>query len=210
MATTSKSSGKSTSKSSRTQSNGTAKKSSSKSSSKKSAESSRNGVNNEDAGKEQLMKLFEHGLKDMYWAEKALTRAIPKMMKKAISEELQTALEDHLEVTEGQVEKLEKVFKGIDKAPRAKKCMGMTGIIEEGEEIMSEFDSEVIDAAIISAAQKVEHYEMSSYMSMITLARTLDLVKEAELLQEILDEEMEADKTLMNIGIRLAHETAVG
>lgn len=161
-------------------------------------------------GKEALMKLFEHALKDMYWVEKALTKAIPKMIKKAESEELISALEDHLEVTEGQVDKLERVFKAIDKTPRAKKCVGMAGIMEEGEELMKEFESEpVLDGAIIAAASKVEHYEMSSYMSMITLAETLDLPKEAALLQEILNEEMEADKVLNSLAGTTAHEAVI-
>lgn len=161
-------------------------------------------------GKEALMKLFEHALKDMYWVEKALTKAIPKMIKKAESEELISALEDHLEVTEGQVDKLERVFKAIDKTPRAKKCVGMAGIMEEGEELMKEFENEpVLDGAIIAAASKVEHYEMSSYMSMITLAETLDLPKEAALLQEILNEEMEADKVLNSLAGTTAHEAVI-
>jgi len=161
-------------------------------------------------GKEALMKLFEHALKDMYWVEKALTRAIPKMIKKAESEELISALEDHLEVTEGQVDKLERVFRAIDKTPRAKKCVGMAGIIEEGEELLSEFEGEpVLDGAIIAAASKVEHYEMSSYMGMITLAETLDLPKEAALLQEILNEEMEADKVLNSLAGTTAHEAVI-
>jgi ferritin-like metal-binding protein YciE len=161
-------------------------------------------------GKDALMKLFEHALKDMYWVEKSLTRAIPKMIRKAESEELISALEDHLEVTEGQVDKLERVFRAIDKTPRAKKCVGMAGIIEEGEELLKEFEGEpVLDGAIIAAASKVEHYEMSSYMSMITLAETLDLPKEAALLQEILNEEMEADKLLNSLAGTIAHEAAI-
>lgn len=184
---------------------------SNRSSTKKSATSSRSQTNSSvKTGKEELTKLFEHGLKDMYWVEKALTRSIPKMIKKANSEELTNALEDHLEVTEGQVSKLERIFEAIDKAPRAKKCIGMEGILNEGEEIMEEFaGSPAIDAAIIAAAQKVEHYEMSSYISMITLARTLDMVKEAGILEQILSEEMEADKTLTNIAVRSEHEMAM-
>ena len=157
-------------------------------------------------GKEELMKLFEHGLKDMFWVEKTLTRAIPKMMKKATSEDLINALEDHLEVTEDQVSKLERIFEAIDKTPRAKKCIGMEGIIKEGEEIMEEFQGPAIDAAIITAAQKVEHYEMSSYMSLINLARTLDMVKEAGILEQILQEEMEADNILAKIAATSAHQ----
>lgn len=173
-----------------------------------SKKASSNGSAQKD-GKEEIQKLFEHALKDIYWVEKALTKAIPKMIKKATSAKLIEALEDHLEATERQVEKIERVFKAIDKTPRAKKCVGMSGIMEEGEEIMSEFEGPAIDAAIIMAAQKVEHYEMSSYISMITLARTLDFTKEADILQQILEEEMEADKLLTNIAVTSAHETVI-
>ena len=160
-------------------------------------------------GNEDLMKLFEHALKDMYWVEKTLTRAIPKMIKKATAPKLVTALMDHLEVTERQVTKLEKVFNAIDKAPRAKKCVGMEGIIKEGEELMKEFTGPTLDEAIIMAALKVEHYEMSAYISMITLADTLNLVKEADILQEILDEEMQADRVMTSLGVVSAHELAM-
>jgi ferritin-like metal-binding protein YciE len=157
---------------------------------------------------EEQMKLFEHGLKDMYWVEKSLTRSIPKMIKKAESEELQSALEEHLTVTKKQVEKLEKVFQSIGKTARAKKCTGMEGILKEGEEIMEEFDGPVIDSAIIAAAQKVEHYEMSSYISMITLAETMGMSREAQILQQVLEEEMEADETLTTLAASLSQEVA--
>jgi ferritin-like metal-binding protein YciE len=158
------------------------------------------------AGNADLMKLFEHGLKDMYWVEKALTRSIPKMIRKATSKELKSALEDHLRVTERQVSKLERVFKAIDKTGRAKKCVGMEGILKEGEELMSEFGKPTVDSAIIVAAQKVEHYEMSSYISLISLAEVMDLVKEADILQEILNEEMEADKLLTTLSVSTVHQ----
>lgn len=153
-----------------------------------------------------LMDLFEHALKDMLWAEKALTKAIPKMIKNAQDDSLQSALEDHLLVTENQVSKLEKVFESINKTARAKKCSGMEGIITEGEEIMEEFDDELIDSAIIAAGRKVEHYEISSYMSMIELAKAMGMSNEAQILQEILAEEQEADKILQNIGRTLSKE----
>jgi ferritin-like metal-binding protein YciE len=202
MATTTKKS----SASSKSRSNGTAKKTVSKSSSKSASKKSPLATK---SGKEALMELFEHGLKDLYWVEKALTKSIPKMIRKAENEELANALEDHLEVTENQVDKLERIFNAIDKAARAKKCVGMEGILKEGEELMKEFDGPVLDSAIIAAAQKVEHYEMSSYMSLITLADTLDMPKESALLQEILAEEMEADKTLSRIAGTDAHQTAI-
>ena len=161
------------------------------------------------AGNEELMKLFEHGLKDMYWVEKALTKAIPKMIRKATSKDLKSALEEHLRATERQVTKLERVFHAIDKTARAKKCVGMDGILREGEELMGEFEKPILDSAIIVAAQKVEHYEMSSYISLISLAEVMDLVKEADVLQEILNEEMEADKLLTTLAISTVHQRAM-
>ena len=161
------------------------------------------------SGKEHLMELFEHALKDMLWVEKSLTKAIPKMIRKAGTEQLQKLLFDHLKVTDKQVSRLERVFNGIDKPARGKKCVGMEGIMKEGEELMKEFEGAALDAAIIAAAQKVEHYEIASYTSMITLARTLDHVKEADILQEILDEEIDADRLLTNLSIRSAHEVAM-
>lgn len=160
-------------------------------------------------GNEDLMKLFEHALKDMFWVEKALTKAIPKMIRKASAPKLVSALKGHLGVTERQVSKLERIFKAIDKTPRAKKCAGMQGILTEGEELMAEFSGSILDEAIIMAALKVEHYEMSSYISLITLADTLNLVKEADLLQEILDEEMESEQLLTSLGVVSAHEVAM-
>lgn len=190
---------------------------SAKSASRKSSNGrskSRSSSNGEESTKdhEELMKLFEHGLKDMFWVEKALTRAIPKMIKKATSEELIQALEEHLTVTEDQIEKLERVFEAIEKTPRAKKCIGMAGILEEGVEIMeemSQYDESILDAAIISAASKVEHYEMSTYISLISLAEMMDMVKEADILQEILEEEMEADELLTNLSISILHTRAI-
>ena len=160
-------------------------------------------------GHEELDKLFEHALKDIYWVEKALTKAIPKMIKKASSPQLIKALKDHLAATQNQVDMVERVFEGTGKTIRAKKCAGMEGILKEGDELMEESAGPALDSAIIAAGQKVEHYEISSYTSMITLARTLDYVKEADILQEILDEEMEADKLLTNISIEVAHQTAM-
>lgn len=145
------------------------------------------------------MELFEHGLKDIYWAENALTKAIPKMIKKAVDGNLQHALENHLKVTKNQAEKLRQVFASIDKPARGKKCTGIEGIIKEGEELMEEFNNNLIDGAIIAAASKVEHYEMSSYMTLITLADELKLSKAKRILQEILKEEMEADEVLQNL-----------
>jgi ferritin-like metal-binding protein YciE len=174
--------------------------------SKKSASSKSNGQESGTSGREDLNKLFEHSLKDMYWAEKALTKAIPKMIKNATSEELKSALEEHLTVTEGQVNKLEQVFESLEMAARGKKCPGIEGIITEGNELMEEFDSPAGDSAIIAAARKVEHYEISSYISMISLARTLQMTEQSELLSEILDEEREADAILEELAMSLTRE----
>ena len=148
----------------------------------------------------KLLKLFEDSLKDIYWAEKALTKAIPKMVKKATSDELVQALEDHLEVTENQVEKVEQVFEIIGKKPVAKKCDAMNGLIKEAEGIMKEAEEGAMrDAGIIAAAQKVEHYEIASYGTLRTFAQTLGLTEAAAVLENILNEEKEADETLTTV-----------
>src|SRR3954471_22972777 len=117
----------------------------------------------ETSHEEGFAKLFENELKDIYWAEKALTKALPKMAKKATAEELVEALENHLNETEMQVQKVEQVFEIIGKRAVAKKCEAMDGLIKEGEEIMKESEEGPMrDAGIISAAQKVEHYEIAT------------------------------------------------
>lgn len=148
----------------------------------------------------KLMKLFEDSLKDIYWAEKALTKALPKMVKNATSEELIQAIEDHLEETEMQVQKVEQVFEVIGKKAQAKKCEAMSGLIKEAEEIMKECDKGGMrDAGIIAAAQKVEHYEIATYGTLRTFAELLGLNEAVTLLQEILDEEKGADEKLTQI-----------
>lgn len=150
--------------------------------------------------KTQLMKLFEDELKDIYWAEKALTKALPKMAKNASSAELVDAINNHLEETEGQIEKLEQVFSILGKKATAKKCEAMAGLVKESTEIMQDTEKgPQRDAGIISAAQKVEHYEIASYGTLRTFAHTLGLDDAAELLEEILEEEKNADETLTGI-----------
>jgi ferritin-like metal-binding protein YciE len=148
----------------------------------------------------KLMKLFENELKDIYWVEKALVKAIPKMAKKATASELVEGLENHLEETQGHVEKVEQIFDILGKKPIGKKCMAMDGILSEGEEIMKESDEGGMrDAGIISAAQKVEHYEIASYGTLCAFAKTLGNDEVASILDEILEEEKNADKTLTEI-----------
>lgn len=144
-------------------------------------------------------KLFEDGLKDMYWVEKVLTKAIPKMIKKATSEDLIGGLAEHLAVTEKQVSRLEKVFDLLGKRPQAKKCVAMEGIIKEGEETMKETEGAVRDAGIICSAQKVEHYEIASYGSLCAFANALDMEEVAGLLKQSLEEEKEADEKLSEV-----------
>lgn len=148
----------------------------------------------------KLAKLFEDQLKDIYWAEKALLKAIPKMSKNATSEELKEALDGHLEETQQQVQRLEQIFQIIGKSATAKKCEAMAGLIKEAEEIMSESEEGVMrDAGIIAAGQKVEHYEMATYGTLRTFAQILGLDEAAQLLEETLGEEKAADEKLTEV-----------
>lgn len=145
-------------------------------------------------------KLYVDQLRDVYNAEKQLTKALPKMAKAASSEELKSALEEHLEVTKRQVERLEEVFRGLGRPATGKTCKGMAGLIEEGQEILEEdFEPDVLDAGIIAAAQKVEHYEIATYGTLRTFAETKGDTKSARILQEILEEEKDADRKLTEL-----------
>ncbi|MBC7873483.1 MAG: ferritin-like domain-containing protein [Ferruginibacter sp.] len=149
---------------------------------------------------EQLHELFVDGLKDIYWAEKALTKALPKMIKNATSEELADALTNHLEETEGQITRLEEIFASIDEKAVAKKCPAMEGLIKEAEEIMAEAEpGAMCDAGIIAAGQKVEHYEIATYGTLRAFAEILGLEEAAGLLQETLDQEKAADDKLTEV-----------
>lgn len=158
----------------------------------------------------QLMKLFHDELKDIYWAEKALTKAIPKMVKNASSNELIEALEHHLSQTQNQVQRLEQVFETMGKKATSKKCDGMEGLIKEGESIMEETEEGAMcDAGIISAAQKIEHYEIASYGTLRQFAETLGLAEAANLLQQTLNEEKAADETLTQVAVNTVNIEAV-
>ena len=144
-----------------------------------------------------LDKLYVEELRDVYNAENQLLKALPKMAKGAASAELKQAIEDHLEETEGQIERLEEIFKALDENPKGKTCQAMKGLVEEGSEILEEEGEEsVLDAGIIAAAQKVEHYEIATYGTLRTWAKLLGEEEAADLLQQTLDEEGEADKKL--------------
>jgi ferritin-like metal-binding protein YciE len=146
---------------------------------------------------DSLEKLFIEELKDIYNAEKQLTRALPRMAKAAESQELSQAFTNHLRETEGQIQRLERVFKEVGQAVRGKKCKGMEGLIEEGKEMMEEDgEPEVKDAALIASAQKVEHYEIAAYGCLRAYAELLGYSEAAQLLQQNLQEEEAADKKL--------------
>lgn len=151
-----------------------------------------------------LHEFFLQALKDIYGAEKALTKALPKMSKEATSTELKKAFTEHLAVTKKQIERLEQVFKKLGEKPKAKKCDAMTGLIEESESIMKETkdDTSTKDAALIIAAQKVEHYEIATYGGLVQLAKTLNKNDIAKILHVTLNEEKKADELLTKVAER--------
>lgn len=147
-----------------------------------------------------LRELFVDSLKDIYWAEKALTKALPKMAKNASSENLISTINDHLTVTQEQVTRLEQIFELIGEKASAKKCEAMEGLIKEGESIMEETQQgPVRDAGIIGASQKIEHYEIATYGTLAAFAHTLGEDEALDLLQQTLDEEKEADTLLTEV-----------
>ena len=163
----------------------------------KATSSTRGVVKAKRSAAEGLRDLFVDSLKDIYWAEKALTKALPKMAKNATTPNLIAAIHDHLAVTEGQVARLEKVFASVGEKAVAKKCDAMDGLIKEGEGIMEETElGAVRDAGIIAASQKIEHYEIATYGTLAAFAKTLGEDEAAELLEQTLNEEKEADVTL--------------
>lgn len=148
-----------------------------------------------------LHEFFLDGLKDMYYAENALIEALKKMEKEATSKELKKAFKDHRSQTEKHYSTLEKVFKSLGEEPEEKKCKAMDGLIKEAEEIIKDTDAGTMtrDAALIMAAQKVEHYEIASYGGLAQLAKTMEHTKAKELLGQILEEEKQTDMLLTEI-----------
>lgn len=151
--------------------------------------------------KSQLEKFFTDSLKDIYWAEKQLTKALPKMKKAATTEELKAAFEEHLTQTKEHIIRLEEVFEIFGKKPTAKKCDAMEGLIKEGESIIEDTEEGTMtrDAAIIIAAQKVEHYEIATYGGLVQLAKTMGKDNAANILAQTLDEEKTTDEGLTAI-----------
>jgi ferritin-like metal-binding protein YciE len=153
----------------------------------------------------QLNELFHETLKDIYYAEKKILTALPKMAKAAQSEELAAAFEKHAQETEAQIERLEQVFAMIDETPKGKTCEAINGLVDEGKEIMSDFkNSPAHDAGLLAAAQAVEHYEISRYGTLRTWAQKLGLNDAVALLEETLEEEKQTDEALTELA-----ETAV-
>lgn len=152
-------------------------------------------------GNSQLDKYFTDSLKDIYWAEKQLTKTLPKMQKAATTDELKNAIEDHLAQTEEHVSRLEQVFEIIGKKAQAKKCEAMEGLVKEGDSIVEETEdgSMTRDVGIIMAAQKVEHYEIATYGSLVQLAKVMGFDDAASLLQQTLEEEKQTDAGLTDI-----------
>lgn len=149
---------------------------------------------------DQLKDFMIDGLKDLYWAEKALVKNLPKMAKNATSPHLKTAVNDHLDETKGQVTRLEDAFKALQLKPQAVKCEAMNGLIKEAKEIMEETEPGAVrDAGIIAAAQKVEHYEIASYGTLATYAKLLGEKEVMKLLLETLKEEKTCDKDLTKL-----------
>jgi ferritin-like metal-binding protein YciE len=152
---------------------------------------------------ETLHDLYLSELSDLYSAEKQIVKALPTMIEKAESAELRQALEDHLEETKGHVERLEQVFEMHGESPARQKCKGMQGVLQEGDELVGKDAAPAVrDAAILSAAQRVEHYEMAGYGTVRTWAQQLGHGKAAAILQETLDEEGAADEKLTGIAAR--------
>ena len=156
-----------------------------------------------------LHDAFIDELRDTYDAEKQITKALPKMVKAATSPDLRAAFESHLEETREQIERLEQVFASLDEKVRGKHCDGMAGILEEGKSIMEEdFDDTTMDACLIAGAQRVEHYEMAAYGTLVAWARVLGQTEAADLLQQTLDEEKSADEKLSALAEGGINETA--
>ncbi len=151
-----------------------------------------------------LDSLLEEQLKDLYDAEKQLTKALPKMAKAATDQELKDAFNHHLEQTKGQVTRIEQVFELLEKKAKSKPCAAMKGLVEEGQETIAEDASdEMKDAMLIASAQRAEHYEIAAYGTVRTIAETLGNQEVADLLQETLDEEKETDEKLTEISQRI-------
>jgi len=157
----------------------------------------------------QLDELFHDTLKDIYYAEKKILSALPKMAKAAQNEDLRAAFEKHKTETEGQIDRLEQVFQLIEEKPQGKKCAAIEGILEEGQEIIKEYKgSPALDAGLVSAAQAVEHYEIARYGTLRTWAEELGLNQAMKLLQQTLDQEEATDRSLTELAETVVNQEA--
>jgi ferritin-like metal-binding protein YciE len=165
----------------------------------------------EQMTKDSLQELYVDELKDLLSAETQITKALPKMAKAASSDELRQGFEEHLEQTKGQIERLQQIFQMLGEKGTGKKCLGMEGLLKEGAEVMGEdYDDSVMDAALISAAQRVEHYEIAGYGSVIAYADLLGESEQASLLRETLEEEKETDEKLTELSKEINVEAEGG
>jgi ferritin-like metal-binding protein YciE len=160
---------------------------------------------------ESLKELLVEELKDLYSAEKQIVKALPKIIRGATSDELKTAIQEHLEVTKQQVTRLEEIFSHLDQKPKAKHCKGMEGLLTEGAESLKEEEKGALrDLQLIGAAQRVEHYEVAAYDTAKAMAEKLGFSDAVELLNETLEEEEEADKKLTEVAESLYDEVETG
>ncbi len=148
---------------------------------------------------ESLKDLYIDELRDLYSAENQLVKALPKLAKAATSEDLSAAFEGHLEQTKGHVQRLEQIFESLGESPKGKKCVGMEGLVKEGSELSGEFERKVLDAGLIGAAQRVEHYEIAAYGTVAAFAELLGESEQQSLLHETLQEEKETDEKLTEL-----------
>lgn len=160
---------------------------------------------------DSLKELYIDELKDLFSAENQLTKALPKMAKATTSDELRQGFEDHLEQTKGHVERLQQIFDMLDEKATGKKCLGMEGLVKEGAEVMGEdFEEAVMDSALISAAQRVEHYEIAGYGTVVAFAELLGEEEQASLLKETLEEEKETDEKLTELAKEINAQAGEG
>jgi len=172
----------------------------------------KNGVKNSNSNSNAMLKeFFLESLKDIYWAEKHLVKSLPKMEKAATTTTLKEVISEHTKITEEQVKRLEQVFEMMGEKPQTKKCEAMEGLTKEGETVIEETErgSFTRDVGLIVASQKVEHYEIATYGGLVQIARTLGEDDVADLLEETLKEEKEADQILTNLAEEQINEEAL-
>jgi len=157
-----------------------------------------------------LKELYIDELKDLYSAENQLVKALPKMAKAATSSDLEAGFTEHLEQTKGHVQRLEDIFRQLGESPKGKKCKGMEGLIDEGSEAIDEYEGSLLDAALIGAAQRVEHYEIAGYGTVIAFAEELGQSEHVSLLRETLDEEKQTDEKLTELSSKINAEANQG